>query len=320
MIRERAAELSKASCYRFGDPMCFEVPIAEGITLPGRHNPAVYTRERPASVLVFCPGNGGLATHLALGGAQVHVVEPRPRFTPALTKVLELFRDANPGKEIQLHERPEGITVDLVIWPEGHDELPAPVDDLRALLGLLNPGGKLIIEVSFGQRQGTEGKLHTWRPTNDAWAAALGKLGATQTQSVAGRRGTQRIVTVEPPVHARRAEPAKPPAPAQVVAAEDPPAPAFDADAPRHVHVDHVKAETPLEAPPVSDVPVVPPVPEVEQFASAPPPRPSTEVPPEELRELPAADEAPPPTESQTRDDFVAAPPRKSDRRGRRGS
>jgi len=210
-------QFTKSSAYQFGDRTGFAINLSEGITLPGKCSPAGYLDslgldKLPEKVMVICAGNGGLAVEcFARGAKQVVAVEPRSRFSHGVKGVARLLGTLwrlNKKHDCALVWHPHWPKVgrdqglkdfDLILWPEGVEEITTPKSTFQAVADCLAPGGKLVVELAHGNHQWVE-KINSWRPTGHAvndMAEAIFDGKPTSTQ--AGRNATMRIYTLTLP-------------------------------------------------------------------------------------------------------------------------
>jgi len=230
-IAAAVAKFAQSSAYRYGDNLCFQVPVTKEHVLPGRHDPLDYITDfkTPGRAAVICPGNGGMIAALFLQGAtEVVAIEPRGRFHEPLKAVMKLFIEANPGKQVEVftefptakeHLKKTG-TFDSILWFEGADEIGDP-SLIHLLAQMLKPNGRLKIELPHGTSVHTTGKINNWRPTAECWRAHVeqvakcgaqhpGRLGTTKTYVISPSEKTSESPTpvtplplVEPKVEAR---------------------------------------------------------------------------------------------------------------------
>ena len=249
LLQQEAEKLTKSSAFRYGDATSFSVPLAQGVSLPGTSSPADYLtlldlKEVPARVLVVGAANGGIVAELLKRGAkEVIAIETRDRFHNSLPAVLGLL-----AKGLQAEEK-KGLAFrifpdlpvtedqqktlglfDLILWPEGSDEVTEPKKVLQGLAACLSPTGKLYAEILHGSH-GWSDRINSWRPNMDAMIEASQVVFGKAWDNVhAGRGETRRIYALS---HAKRPEAPKPEEPK--VEAPKPEAPKAPAPAPTKI-------------------------------------------------------------------------------------
>jgi hypothetical protein len=213
-LASEAERFVKSSAYRFGDRTGFAVQLHESISLPGNNSAADYLDKLglesvPERVAVVCPGNGGLVAECFTRGAKfVLALEPRPRFNAGLQGVFDLLdkvwqlEETNDLSHAWVEEwwpqiDQDGYTdFDLILWPEGVEEITTPKAIFQGLADLLLPGGKLIVELSVGNRPWVE-KINSWRPSKEAVLDMSKEIFDGETlDEQAGRNDTARIYTL----------------------------------------------------------------------------------------------------------------------------
>lgn len=274
IFRPQVERLAKSSIYQYGDSTSFSVPVYPGIALPGRLSPHQYLNDigcasLPAEVLVVCPANGGLiAELLSRGVKKVTAIEPRHRFHNPLKEVMALV-----AKGLKAQGKPGGFTLledwptednpcgkfDLIIWPEGLNEITRPKQVLRGLVACLKPGGVFVVEMTHGKHDWVD-QINAWYPRGDVWIRVANELfGQQWSRKTQGRRDNSLVYTLDLPgglettVTAPTKIPSKPkkePAPKKAAAKKA--APKKKKPQP--------KAEAPVEQPETEDAPPKPPV------------------------------------------------------------
>lgn len=214
-LGREADVFAKSSGYRYGDKDSFQVPVASGVTLPGNHDPHHYLNQLglqtiPKRCLVICPGTAGLVPVLMRRGADdVVALEPRHFFAGMTQRVLALVAkglraDQIKGKSyrylgswpLDADEREALGKFDLILWPEGTEDVREPRAVMIAIADLLAPTGKLVVEVWHGSHQYVP-KINSWKPTGDAWFQAVkAHFGQGPTGCQEGRRQNLRIYTI----------------------------------------------------------------------------------------------------------------------------
>lgn len=206
-----AKKFIKSSAYRFGDRTGFTVNLTPGIILPGNSDPVGYLDKLgletvPEKVMVVCAGNGGLAVEcFARGAKQVVALEPRSRFNKGIQgvkRLLDAYWRLEDKHDCSLTWNPnwpkegrdQGLKdFDLILWPEGVEEITSPKGTFQAIADCLSPGGRLIVELTHGKHQWVE-KINSWRPSghavNEMAEAVFGSLPGTV---LSGRSATMRI-------------------------------------------------------------------------------------------------------------------------------
>jgi SAM-dependent methyltransferase len=249
---EEAKRFAKSSAYQFGDRTGFGVNLSESVRLPGKCSPSDYLDtlgldKLPKKVLVICAGNGGLAVEcFARGAKQVIALEPRTRFAngvQGVKRLLDTLWRLEETFDCDLSWQPNWPKVgrdqglknfDLILWPEGVEEITAPKATFQSVADCLAPGGRLIVELIHGTHQWVE-KINSWRPTGHAVVDMSDEVfGGPPTAKTGGRSATSKIYTLTLP--GKKAAPAKPkpkakPAPKKI-APKDDLAPETKAEAP----------------------------------------------------------------------------------------
>ena len=211
----------KSSSYQFGDRTGFSVKLTPVLTLPGRCDPGAYLDllgldKLPERVMVICGGNGGLAVEcFSRGAKQVVVLESRTRFNKGIQGVKRLLDTYWRLENIQdcvLEWQPNWPRMgrdgghqnyDLILWPEGVDEITTPRATFQAVADCLAPGGRLIVELAHGTHQYVE-KINSWRPTGHAVNdMAEDVFGERPTTKIGGRGATMQIYTLTLPRDAK---------------------------------------------------------------------------------------------------------------------
>lgn len=215
-LSAEVARFVKSSAYQFGDRTGFCINLAEGVILPGKCSPSSYLDglgldKLPEKVMVICSGNGGLAVEcFARGAKTVVAVEPRSRYNQGVQGVKRLLDTL--WRLEKKHDRallwhPHWLKVgkdqgfkdfDLILWPEGVEEVTTPKETFQAVVDCLAPGGRLMVELTHGTHQWVD-KINSWRPTGHAvneMAEAL--FGGRPTKSN-GRSATSKIYTLTLP-------------------------------------------------------------------------------------------------------------------------
>lgn len=265
-------KFERSSGYRYGDRKAFSVRLAEGLLLKGPNSAAAYLDELgldtlPERVMVVGPANGGLAVECYQRGAKrVICMEPRSRFQATLKRVLKFQERVWQENEVegnsyriverwqQVRENDGFQDVDLIIWPEGMEEITRPKEVFQTIDTALKPGGKLVLEAKLGRHEWVE-KINSWIPSEHG-IRDMGKeiFGSSWTSKQPGRGGasTTAIFTFEKAgaVPKKAAKPKKkapkapkaPPAPPPAAAE---PVVILDEEGERKIHLDLVKEEAP---------------------------------------------------------------------------
>lgn len=229
-LKKAADSLAVSSAFRYGDPSTFSVTLLKHeIELPGPSDPEQYLGllkrklqievEEGSAVAVVGAGNGGLLSELMSAGASKALgIEPRRRFRDGLDQVCALLRQVHEGDVVLTHmgwPKAGGDLgpFDLVLWPEGLDECTTPEAMLETMLGLLAPGGCLVVEVTHGDNTLTSGTVNSFRPTESAWSEMLERMGlqASSTPGRLARRVLYKLCpdTAEAEAKVRQAEEAR---------------------------------------------------------------------------------------------------------------
>ena len=212
-LQAEVVRLKDASIFRYGDPNTFAVRLLpDEVELPGPSNPALYLKlfgnklgvslPKDAHVAVVGAGNCGLvAEALNAGATKVIAIEPRARFKPATDHICSMLRSCYPDADISTFLGWPGDSADLgpldmILWPEGLDETPTPLDHARSLLKLLKPVGLLIVEVPHGSVTTFGGRVNSFRPTAECWAGLVKHLGAKSEASAPGRTGSSTLYKI----------------------------------------------------------------------------------------------------------------------------
>jgi len=259
-IQEEIKALTSSSVYRFGDRLCFQVPLGPNLSLPGRQDPSLYiTGVTGGRALVVCPGNGGMVAQLLLQGVEeVVALEPRVRFHDGLKAVLAMFDKVTPGKKHStlqaFPKKGEANTLgqfDHIVWFEGMDDVADPAAVLT-VVGTLKAGGKMLAEIQHGASTQLVGKVGLWLPAADVWLKHVTSTGALCAAPRAGRLATSKTYTITKPAT---------PAPIVVPAEAAAPEPIMSAVSVQAV-VDQICADPELDdVSPVVSQPVSAPVP-----------------------------------------------------------
>lgn len=206
-VVKEARAFERSSTYRYGDRTAFSIRLAPDVVLRGPNSAAAYLdslglETLPEQVMIVCPGNGGLVTECYLRGAKrVITVETRTRFQRTLRTVMRLQEQlwATQGTDdlsYRLVDRWEQVSendgfrdVDLILWPEGLEEITHPKKTFAALASALNPGGKLFVEVQHGKHKWVE-KINSWRPSEHAMLDMCKEVfGQRWDENLTGRHG-----------------------------------------------------------------------------------------------------------------------------------
>ena len=210
-FKEKALAFAKSSGYRHGDRTSFAVRLNEETTLIGSCSAEKYLddlglKTLPARVMVVCPGNGGLIAECYRRGAKyVVAVEPRARFRAPLQRVLELLSEAWRLDDVQdlshrvetawpLLDRERGYKdFDLILWPEGVEEITTPKAIFQGLADCMNPGAKLFVEITLGRHNWVD-RINSWRPRGEAVKAMAQEIFDGGPDSTApGRNALSRV-------------------------------------------------------------------------------------------------------------------------------
>lgn len=226
-VEFRLKTFKASSAFTPGDPLSFNVVLNEDYGLPGKYDAGDYIRSLGAAaavadknVLVVCPGNGGLCVEaLKAGASTVVALEPRVVYDQALSRISD-FTSEVIGTTFS--RRAMGAKVvehfDVIIWPEGLDEIVHPRALFEEVLDSLAPGGHLYIEVAHGTHKPLPESTNSWRPTKEAFKETLNRYPSVSVVSeLAGRDQVRTIYTLQ--FNGTRVDP----------------------DAPRHVHIDMAK-------------------------------------------------------------------------------
>ena len=210
-LMEKVESLKHSSAFRAGDATTFGVRIlVHEAELPGPCKAADYMGlvkrklgvefKAGERVLVVGAGNGGLcAEALLAGAAEVLAVEPRYRYFDGIEAVIGLLGEVYPDAACRTFRgwpsTGAGNSLgrfDLILWSEGLEEAPNPVENLTAVLQLLKPTGRAVIEVTHGDMGIPAGKTNAFFPSEDTWTSMLegltGEGPMAATQGRAGRR------------------------------------------------------------------------------------------------------------------------------------
>ena len=276
-----AENFVKSSAFRYGDATGFSINLCDGVTMPGRCSPSAYLdrlglSELPEKVMVVCAGNGGLAIECFARGAKVVVaVEPRSRFSKGIQGVKRILeaqwrQKAEHGQALVWHPRwptegrDQGLKAfDLILWPEGVEEISTPKATFQALADCLAPGGKLVVELAHGNHGWVE-RINSWRPTGRAISDMAAAVFDSVPTKLGGRNATSKIYTmVLPGEVAPKADPKPKSAPKSAPKPKtkkikkleplpksvDPKPAPVAAEAPRYIHIDMAKEEPKVEEP-----------------------------------------------------------------------
>lgn len=199
-----ATEVNKfrrSSAFTPGDPFSFSITLTEQIKLPGKFNPSSYLNGLslpiPDRVAVICPGNGGLCVELLRRGAKEVVgFEPRNQYFTALTRISEFCRDAL-GRTFRVELRvPAAVEeqFDLILWPEGLEEIRDPLQPLYDTINALRSGGRLLIEVAHGPHGASPPRINSWRPGQQAFIDTVQiNKDCKHTRTIKGRNASRVI-------------------------------------------------------------------------------------------------------------------------------
>lgn len=186
-LKNQVDKFRHSSSFSPGDPGSFIVPIIKGaIELPGKYDPAAYLDrlelKSTSNIAVIYPGNGGLcAEAIHRGATTVWAVEPRNQFNKSLCSLNTFMLNAGKlGFSLltSLEITPVDGIFDVVVWPEGLEQVNDPAYALKCALSMLKIGGRLFIEVVHGQQEIPQGKINSWRPKEEAFVKLLQLLFA----------------------------------------------------------------------------------------------------------------------------------------------
>lgn len=201
-ISDEVTTFQQSSAFTPGDPFSFKIDISESVSLPGKFDSQEYVNGLSTPVngraAVVCPGNGGLCVELLRRGAnEVVAIEPRNQFWRSL-EAINGFNAAVNGKRFAIdHQFPKESRFDLIIWPEGLDELRDPMTPLTSALDRLAPGGTLFIELTHGNQGPSPEHANSWRPTQGSFEETIEKLsGYSLRGSWTGRNSTRGIYEI----------------------------------------------------------------------------------------------------------------------------
>lgn len=179
---ELALALKRSSHFTAGDYSSFSIPIVRGqLELPGKYNPAAYFDaidiKSTTSVGIYFAGNGGLCVEaLHRGASSVFCFEARSQNIKALQEVNKIMEEAT-SKKFEISSSAWGVNdLDLIIWPEGIDQVGYPVDILASLYGKISARGKLVVEVTHGQQTESTGSITSWKPDERTFLEAIKRV------------------------------------------------------------------------------------------------------------------------------------------------
>ncbi|MGD9725813.1 MAG: hypothetical protein AB7L09_00250 [Nitrospira sp.] len=194
-----------SSSFTPGDPLSFSVVFDEENSLPGKFDAANYLRSLgidlvDKNVLVVCPGNGGLCIEALKGGASTVVaMEPRMVYDRALTAISDFTSEtisttfSRRAADAKLVEQ-----FDIVLWPEGLDEVAHPKTLFEAVVDSVAPGGYLYLEVAHGHHKKLPDSINSWRPSEEAFKETLKDYSTVGIVSeIAGRNQSRKIYTIQ---------------------------------------------------------------------------------------------------------------------------
>lgn len=223
-LEEKIRSFRSSSIFTPGDPYCFSIDFGNGLSLPGKFNPTSYltllgTNVAGKSVLVICPGNGGLCVAaISMGAASVVAFEPRLVYNQPLSVVSKLTLDAT-GSTFGCCSLEDSRIVgsfDVVIWAEGVDEIVDSRNVFEKLLRVSTPDGRIYVELSHGHHTKLGESTNSWRPTKEAFEqtiSEIGKLeildrrmGRNQVRSVYILRNTTKHIKQTPRIFADQLE------------------------------------------------------------------------------------------------------------------
>lgn len=198
-LEGEVAKIRASSSYRFGDRLGFKIPfVRHEVELPAPMDPYVYAETLKAKfgmkwpqggkVAIVCPCYGSLcAVALNEGAREVLAIEPRHIFHSGLDLVLTVLdkqhfpEEVNTVRSFKTWPTPENTTslpkFDLILWPEGMEECVYPKKAIESVLGLLAPGGQLLIEVKHGTSEIIPAdRINSWHPTPGTFRQYLASL------------------------------------------------------------------------------------------------------------------------------------------------
>lgn len=214
-LQDAAMVIRDASAYAYGDPLTFKTPLKRyeaEITAPC--DPHAYLQllaskfgvsiPKGGRVAVIGAGYGGLCG-LALmeGAAETLAIEPRFRFKDGLDMVMGLLTKIH-GEKIRSYlawphadAKSSVGEFDLIFWPEGTEEMTTPVETFKNVMGLLKPGGKLVVEFKTGDNDTLPaGHINSWLPTPEVVAQMLDELEAPSPNVPIPGRMQNRLICV----------------------------------------------------------------------------------------------------------------------------
>jgi Methyltransferase domain len=214
-LKNQVEKFRRSSGFTSGDPGSFTVPILKGlIELPGKYDPAAYFNKLElttiSNVAIVFPGNGGLcAEAIHRGATNVWAIEPRNQFNRALVALNFFMLDA--GKSgfsmISSLDSVGSDLFDLIVWPEGLEQVSDPAAALKSVFAMLSPGGRLFIEVVHGLQEIPQGKTNSWRPKEEAFVKLLSTLfGEITARSMKGRLDKRTIYELTRPLPKQKQE------------------------------------------------------------------------------------------------------------------
>jgi hypothetical protein len=200
----RIRTFKASSSFTPGDAFSFKINFNDEAYLPGKFDPAAYLQQLGVdlidkNVLVVCPGNGGLCVEAIKSGASTVVaLEPRNVYHRALPTISGFASDIIGTTFSQKSDAGELVEAfDIVLWPEGLEDVPHPKTLLQKVLGAMKKGGRLFMEVGHGSQGQLVESINSWRPTAEAFKESLSALGDLEFVSeLQGRNQTRTIYTI----------------------------------------------------------------------------------------------------------------------------
>lgn len=178
-------QLIRSSRFRSG---AYSVPLEEGVSIPGRQDPAelldicgIKDMTDKVGAVALADNGGVLAELLLRGASRVAGFEHRVWCHSGLTELVKIhpgrqkmliFNDLPEKKEELVREHFEPC--DIVVIPEGwQNETRHPLRFLRSCLRLLKAGGSIFIEVNLGRQGAPEEPTNAWYPSQNSFLNAI---------------------------------------------------------------------------------------------------------------------------------------------------
>lgn len=206
-FKQEVEKFRKSNSFTPGDPTSFSIKLNDEVSLPGKYDPTGYLDgygiETKGYVAIIHGANGGLAVEAIRRGAKsVLVYENRNQYFKALEGVNAFCLTALSRAFNISRFMPETTTkdadFDTIIWSEGMEQLPNPIQPIKAVLSRLAPSGKLYIEVIHGTNGPCPALIKSWKPKPESFEETIKAIPDVKiVGSKKGRKDLRTVYTIE---------------------------------------------------------------------------------------------------------------------------